>query len=151
MFGAGGCTVAVGFDPNLHRAEGRQGQLFSRGGGCQNLVEPIVTDCYTVGHAGLQRCVAFGAGSEAHCHGQRGRVASGRRCACPTNSKFECRNPKLATASPSEWRTNSNQRKDGMNKTGGCDQPHSKIKLLASKERAKRPRHWMPPPRSGIT
>jgi hypothetical protein len=27
----------------------------------------------------------------------------------------------------------------------------SKIKLLASKERAKRPRRWMAPPRTGIT
>ena len=64
-------------DRDLHAAEGRLGQLSARGSGCQNRVEPIVTYGYAVGHAGFQRCVAFGAGSEAHGHGQRDGVAFG--------------------------------------------------------------------------
>ena len=53
-------------DRDLHAAEGRSGQLFSRASGCQHLIEPVVTYGYAVGHAGFQRCVTFGAGSLMH-------------------------------------------------------------------------------------
>ena len=52
MFGAGGYAVAAGFDPNLHGTEAEPDQLFSRGSGCQNLVEGGRTYGYAVGHAG---------------------------------------------------------------------------------------------------
>ena len=48
-------TPPAGIRDHHAAEEGRLGQLFSRGDGCQNLIEPVVTYGYAVEHAGQER------------------------------------------------------------------------------------------------